>query len=174
MASTHWVKSTMTRKWLAILPRIQQIIYETRIVLNAYILNIPLVPCKPHWNIKKNRMDGQTDGLIFNPIKDLDPKDIYIRNFLNPIKIKIGSGNGLVLWGHKPCWPELPACTTASRTAVATITTNSSTNLKFVWLNPTWWYWVLTMLQDRTIEIQMSNLICWASYGEKLSVLVAK
>ena len=31
-------------------------------------------------------MDGQRDGLIFNPMKDLDPKDIYTRNFWNPIK----------------------------------------------------------------------------------------
>ena len=26
-------------------------------------------------------MGGQTDGLIFNPMKDLDSKDTYTRNF---------------------------------------------------------------------------------------------
>ena len=46
-----------------------------------------------------------------------------------------------------PSMTKLPACTTASRTTVATIATNSSANLKFVWLNPGWCYWVLTVTQ---------------------------
>ena len=56
----------------------------------------------------------------------------------------------------------LPACTTASTTAVAMMTTNSSANLKFVWLNPSWWHWVQILLQDQTIKTQTSNLICAA------------
>ena len=34
----------------------------------------------------KRRVDGQTDGLIFNPMKDLDPKDKYTRTVWNLIK----------------------------------------------------------------------------------------
>ena len=37
---------------------------------------------------------------------------------------------------------KLPACTTASTTAAATMATNSPANLKFVLLNPSWWYTV--------------------------------
>ena len=47
---------------------------------------------------------------------------------------------------------KLPTCTTASRTTVATIATNSSANLKFVWLNPSWCYWVLTMLHNQDYQ----------------------
>ena len=49
-------------------------------------------------------------------------------------------------------WPgsiKLPTCAIASTIPAATMATNSSVNLKFVWLNPRWWYWVLTMLQDQ-------------------------
>ena len=47
---------------------------------------------------------------------------------------------------------KLPACTTASRTTVATIAKNSSANLKFVWLIPNWCYWVLTMLHNQDYQ----------------------
>ena len=51
---------------------------------------------------------------------------------------------------------KLPACTTDSRTTEATTATNSSANLKFVWLNPSWCYWVLAMLHNQ--DYQNSNI----------------
>ena len=64
-------------------------------------------------------------------------KGIYITTLISP---------------YPPSPPKLPACTTASRTTVATIATNSSANRKFVWLNPSWWYWVLTMLHNQDYQ----------------------
>ena len=54
------------------------------------------------------------------------------------------------LWHSTPS--KLPACTTASRTAVATMATNSSANLNFVWLNPSWWFWIRIMLQEQNYK----------------------
>ena len=71
---------------------------------------------------------------------------------------------------------KLPACTTASRTAVATITTNSSPNLKFVWLNPSWCWWVLTMLQNQdyqnpNIKSHLLRFVLWKTVSVSWKVV---
>ena len=69
---------------IMIIITIKTIIIISRIVLNAYILNIlPQTPLKstkmPHrWT------DRRTDIQFHETLKDLDPKDAYTSNFLNP------------------------------------------------------------------------------------------
>ena len=60
------------------------IIIISRIVLNAYVLNIP-----PQTPLKSTKMqhrwtDRRTDIQFHETLKDLDPKDTYTSNFLNP------------------------------------------------------------------------------------------
>ena len=60
------------------------IIMISRIVLNAYVLNIP-----PQTPLKSTKMqhrltDRRTDIQFHETLKDLDPKDTYTSNFLNP------------------------------------------------------------------------------------------
>ena len=56
----------------------------SRIVLNAYVLNIP-----PQTPLKSTKMqhkwtDRRTDIQFHETLKDLDPKDTYTSNFWNP------------------------------------------------------------------------------------------
>ena len=60
------------------------IIIISRIVLNAYVLNIP-----PQTPLKSTKMqhrwtDRRTDIQFHETLKDLDPKDTYTSNFWNP------------------------------------------------------------------------------------------
>ena len=71
---------------MIIITMITIIIIISRIVLNAYVLNI-LYPRKPHWNLPKMQhrwTDRRTDIEFHETLKDLDPKDTYTSNFWNP------------------------------------------------------------------------------------------
>ena len=59
---------------------------------------------------------------------------------------------------------------------MATIATNSSANLKFVWLNPSWCYWVLTMLhnqdyQNPNIKYHSLRFLLWQNVSVSCKVV---
>ena len=59
---------------------------------------------------------------------------------------------------------------------MATIATNSSANLEFVWLNPSWCYWVLAMLhnqdyQNPNIKSHSSRFLLWKTVSVSCKVV---
>ena len=74
----------------------------------------------------------------------------------------------------EPQW--LPDSIVPTGVWVATIATNSCANLKFVWLNPSWCYWVLTMshyqdYQNPNIKSHSLRFLLWKSVSVSCKVV---